>query len=156
MEGYKLCSPGDLIINTMWAWMGALGITRYEGIVSPSYHVYRLRRDCASQYVPEYLDYLYRIPGYICEITRHSKGVWSSRLRLYPDEFFEMYTVTPPVPEQRAIVKHLSEQLQAMSALVDKSEQFIERLQEYRTALISAAVTGKIDVRGEVAEVRCT
>jgi len=37
MEGYKLCSPDDLVINTMWAWMGALGVSEYEGIVSPSY-----------------------------------------------------------------------------------------------------------------------
>jgi type I restriction enzyme S subunit len=150
MEGYKLCHPGDLVINTMWAWMGALGITEYEGIVSPSYHVYKLTKEYAFQYVPKYLDLLYRTPAYVCEITRHSKGVWTSRLRLYPDSFFDMYTPTPPLAEQRQILAHITEQLQQMAALIDKSHRFIERLQEYRTALISAAVTGKIDVRNEV------
>ncbi len=37
--GHKLCRPGDLVINTMWAWMGALGVARQTGIVSPSYAV---------------------------------------------------------------------------------------------------------------------
>ncbi len=39
--GYKVVRPGDLIINTMWAWMGAAGIARTEGIVSPAYGVWR-------------------------------------------------------------------------------------------------------------------
>ena len=39
--GHKLCRPGDLVINTMWAWMAALGVARQFGIVSPSYAVYR-------------------------------------------------------------------------------------------------------------------
>src|SRR5206468_5253899 len=37
-EGYKLCSPDNLVINTLWAWMGAMGVSRDEGIVSPAYH----------------------------------------------------------------------------------------------------------------------
>ncbi|MGZ9111929.1 MAG: restriction endonuclease subunit S, partial [Rhodoplanes sp.] len=39
--GHKLCRPGDVVFNTMWAWMGALGVARAAGIVSPSYAVYR-------------------------------------------------------------------------------------------------------------------
>lgn len=143
LEGYKLCQPEDLVINTMWAWMGALGLTRYEGLVSPSYHVYRLR----TKYVPQYLDWLYRTPAYICEITRHSKGIWSSRLRLYPDAFFEIHTLAPPLIEQRQIVEQVSGQARVIDALQGKLKRSIQKLQEYRVALISAAVTGKIDVR---------
>jgi len=43
LEGYKKCITGDLVINTMWAWMGALGIAFQCGVVSPSYNVYRFR-----------------------------------------------------------------------------------------------------------------
>jgi type I restriction enzyme, S subunit len=39
-EGYKLCFTGDLVINTLWAWMGAMGTARVDGIVSPAYNVY--------------------------------------------------------------------------------------------------------------------
>jgi type I restriction enzyme, S subunit len=146
--GYKLCQPNDLAINTMWAYMGAVGIVPRCGIVSPSYNVYRLRRE--SEYVPQYLDYLYRTPEYINEINRHSKGIWKSRLRLYPDAFFGIYTLTPPVPEQNEVVQHTSMCLKSVDALRERLSDSIEKLHEHRTALISAAVTGKIDVRGEV------
>ncbi|MCL5952079.1 MAG: restriction endonuclease subunit S [Chloroflexi bacterium] len=144
MEGYKICRPGDLVINTMWAWMGALGVSQHAGIVSPSYNVYRFRK----AFVAEYVDFLYRTQQYICEITRHSKGVWSSRLRLYPQEFFDISTLAPSMREQQEIVDRIGRELRPMSALAEKLQGSIEKLREYRTALISAAVTGKIDVRG--------
>src|SRR4029077_17973023 len=40
-EGYKICYSGDLVINTLWAWMGAMGVASVDGIVSPAYHVYQ-------------------------------------------------------------------------------------------------------------------
>jgi len=53
----------------------------------------------------------------------------------------------PPLPEQAAIAAYLDTETAKLDALVVKVEAAVERLQEYRTALISAAVTGKIDVR---------
>jgi len=57
----------------------------------------------------------------------------------------------PPEPEQRAIAAFLDRETARIDALVAKVREAIERLKELRTALISAAVTGKIDVRDEVA-----
>ncbi len=53
----------------------------------------------------------------------------------------------PPLPEQSAIAAYLDKETAKLDALVGKVEEAVERLQEYRTALITAAVTGKIDVR---------
>jgi type I restriction enzyme S subunit len=53
----------------------------------------------------------------------------------------------PPLPEQAAIAAYLDEETAKLDALLGKVEAAVERLQEYRTALITAAVTGKIDVR---------
>ena len=55
----------------------------------------------------------------------------------------------PPTAEQRAIVEHLDAATGRIGALRAKAELSVERLREYRSALISAAVTGKIDVRDE-------
>ena len=145
LEGYKLCQPGDLVINTMWAYMGALGISEQIGLVSPSYNVYRPKD--SSLINPKYLDYLYRTPAHIVEIRRNSKGVWESRLRLYPTSFLTMQTPLPPRAEQDAIVAHLGQKLNLYDAVERKCLSAIAVLQERRTALISAAVTGKIDVR---------
>jgi type I restriction enzyme S subunit len=59
--------------------------------------------------------------------------------------------IAPPLPEQAAIAAYLDEETAKLDALVGKVEEAAERLQEYRTALITAAVTGKIDVRTEIA-----
>lgn len=145
LEGYKLCHRGDLVINTMWAWMGALGVSPHDGLVSPSYNVYRPR--AGSELYPAYYDYLCRIPQHIVTIKAHSSGVWESRLRLYPDAFLSMRMCLPPLEEQIAIVEYLDKMLSAIDTLIEKSSRSIELMREHRTALISAAVTGKIDVR---------
>ena len=63
------------------------------------------------------------------------------------DTLNELRMPIPPLPEQAAIAAYLDEETAKLDALVGKVEEAVERLQEYRTALITAAVTGKIDVR---------
>jgi len=62
-------------------------------------------------------------------------------------------TVVPPVPEQRAIADYLDREAAKIDQMAAKVEEALARLQEYRTALITAAVTGKIDMRGASSEV---
>jgi type I restriction enzyme S subunit len=57
--------------------------------------------------------------------------------------------VVPLLSEQRAIAAYLDRETAKIDALIAKTREQIERLKEYRAALISAAVTGKMDVRGE-------
>ena len=55
----------------------------------------------------------------------------------------------PPLDEQESIADYIDTETAKLDALIAKVTNAIERLREYRTALISAAVTGKIDVRGK-------
>lgn len=141
-EGYKLVSPDQLVINTLWAWMGAMGVARHEGIVSPAYHVYRIM----PELLPEYVDYLARTEAFKAEVIRFSKGVWSSRLRLYPEGLHEVWLPVPPLEEQRAIVAHLSAERERTAGLEAALRDSIQLLQERRRALITAAVTGQIAI----------
>ncbi|EDZ96429.1 MAG: restriction endonuclease subunit S [Limnospira sp. PMC 1291.21] len=142
MEGYKVCQSGDLIINTLWAWMGAMGVSFQPGIVSPSYHVYRPQ----GEYHPVYLDYLVRIPIFAEEAIRYSKGVWISRLRLYPEEFFQILLPVPPLEEQYKIGKYLMEKTKKLDNLSIATKKTMDLLQERRTSLITAAVTGQLKI----------
>lgn len=142
-EGYVKVRPGDLVINTMWAWMGALGVSPLEGIVSPAYGVYRPRS--VEDFVPDYFDALYRSPAYVSEMTRYSTGVWSSRLRIYPEVFLSLPVVAPPAEEQRAIAKRIREVRDAIVPAAALLEQSIALLQERKSALITAAVSGQLD-----------
>ena len=145
--GYKRCLPGDLAINTLWAWMGAMGISPLEGIVSPDYHVYTSK----GQLLPQYIDLLCRSRPFVAEVNRWSKGVWSSRLRLYPENFFEMRLPVPPHDEQRAIVEAIQADQRKANSLREALQQSITLAKERRAALITAAVTGKIPLEGMVA-----
>lgn len=142
-EGYKLCEPGDLVINTLWAWMGAMGTAPVRGIVSPAYNVYKP----SARLVPAYVDLLARVPVFAAEVKRYSKGVWSSRLRLYPEGLFEVHLPVPSSDEQQAIVDHITRETEKLDAVRDATERTIELLKERRSALVAAAVTGQIDVR---------
>lgn len=140
MAGYKMCYPGDLVVNTLWAWMGAMGVSSRFGIVSPSYHIYTPAKQLSS----DYIDPLCRSKPFVAEVTRHSRGVWSSRLRLYPEEFFGIIFPVPPAPEQAAMVASVSEERRRSQVLGDSVSRSIGLLKARRQALISDAVTGRI------------
>ena len=142
-EGYKLVAPGDLIINTMWAWMGAMGVSSEHGLISPSYGVYRLISDALRH---EFVDLMVRSKPFVAEATRRSKGIHSSRLRLYPDAFLDMRLPIPPLKTQDALLQELSSSTQREDELLRKNERAETLLREFRYALITAAVTGQIDV----------
>ena len=141
-EGYKICLAGDLVINTLWAWMGAMGVASEDGIVSPAYNVYQP----GPRLEPSYVDALVRLPVFAEEVTRYSRGVWSSRLRLYPEGFFAVSLPVPPVAEQREIVAHIARQTDKLDDLRERTERTMALLKERRSTLISAAVTGRLDI----------
>ena len=142
--GSKLSRRGDLVINTMWAWMGALGISDRIGIVSPSYGVYRVMPKMPL--VPNYLELLLKHPSYIAEYNRISTGLHSSRLRLYPPMVMNLPIVLPPNDEQSQIVTWAKKMANTIDQAVNNQTHQIDRLKEYRATLIDAAVTGKIKV----------
>ena len=143
--GHKLCRPGDLVVNTMWAWMAALGVSAHTGIISPAYAVYRPRR--AEKLVGHYIDGLLRTRPYISNIICRSTGVRASRLRLYPEEFFRLQIILPPATEQQRIVEHIAVETTQLNTALARTEREIGLLREYRTRLIADVVTGKLDVR---------
>jgi restriction endonuclease S subunit len=91
------------------------------------------------------------MPLYTAEVYRWSHGIVDDRNRLYWEEFKSIRSPVPPTNEQGSIAAFLDRETARIDALVAKVREAIERLKELRTALISAAVTGKIDVREEVA-----
>ena len=140
--GYKLCIAGDLVVNPLWAWMGAMGVSPVNGIVSPAYKVYVP----GPRLEPSYIDALVRLPVFAQEVARHSKGDWSSRLRLYLEGLFKISLPLPPLREQDQIVAAVSCKTSPLDHLRIETESSITLLKERRSALIAAAVTGQTDI----------
>jgi type I DNA specificity S subunit len=140
LEGYKLCDVGDIAANTMWLWAGAIGVSAYSGVISPSYNVYRQK---AENFVPSYLDCLLRAPMLVQEYASRSTGIRASRLRLYPKDFLDIMFPVPPVDEQQDIMSVLSEKFAAVDKLIAIKKSKIEKLEQYKKSLIYEYVTGK-------------
>lgn len=143
--GHKVCRSGDLVVNTMWAWMGALGFSRQSGIVSPSYSVFRFKS--RGEINENFLELLVRTPKYISQMRSESTGIRPSRLRLYPDQLLAMAVIVPPEDEQSEIVTHVRQRTQEFTNIVEKAQIEIQLLREFRARLTSDVVTGQLDVR---------
>ncbi|HDZ9336361.1 TPA: restriction endonuclease subunit S [Vibrio cholerae] len=142
--GSKLCHSGDLVINIMWAWMGALGVSDRTGIVSPSYGVFREQRE--GTFVPKYLEMLLKSTKYVEYYNKVSTGLHSSRLRFYGHMLFDMALGFPPYEEQTQIVEYISRECSKVDEAITVQAEQVSKLKEYKTTLINSAVTGKIKV----------
>jgi type I restriction enzyme S subunit len=150
---YKLCEAGDIVINRMRAFQGAIGISPMRGIVSPDYAVLRMNASVSARF----FHHLFRSSWLVGEITARLRGIGSSELgnvrtpRINIQDLGEIRLDLPPLSEQRAIADFLDVRTQSINELIGKNARLIDRLREYRQALISAAVTGQIDVTERVA-----
>jgi type I restriction enzyme S subunit len=129
--GHKICHPGDVVINTMWAWMAALGVSKHTGLVSPAYGVYRPTRG-EETFLPKFVDELLRTELYRAEYVRRSTGVNSSRLRLYPEQFLRISILVPPLGEQAAILKYLNHIDLKISRYIHAKQKLIKLVTEER------------------------
>jgi len=139
--GSKLCRPGDIVINTLWAWMAALGASRHMGIVSPAYGVYRPHR--ADSFNPAYLDYLLRARAYVSEYIGRSTGIRSSRLRLYPNQFLDITLIQPPRTEQDQMVAYLRVQDAHIARFIKAKRELIKLLTEQKQRIVASYLTGR-------------
>lgn len=141
---YKVCHIGDLAANTMWMWQGAIGVSKYEGVISPSYNTYRQRN---NSYYYGYLEYLLRIPNLVATYAAYSTGITASRLRLYPDQFFSIMFPVPTMSEQKEIADYLDKKCAEIDTLISKKVALLEELENYKKSLIYEYVTGKKEVQ---------
>ena len=148
---YKRVEPADLVYNMMRAWQGGFGTVTVKGMVSPAYVVARPR----SKFPTAFIESTLRTQNAIEEMRVRSRGVTDFRLRLYWEEFKEIVVPLPPVDEATAILAYLNDASIRAAETITVAEDCISILIERRSALISAAVTGKIDVRDLVPQPEC-
>ncbi len=148
-EGFKKCSIGDLVLNKLKSHLGVFAVASMEGLVSPDYAVYEL----AANGNVHYFERLFKTKTYIAEFTKAARGIVIGFMRLYTPDFFNIPCLYPPAAEREEIMQFIDAEVDKANQVIAKTEREIELIQEYRTTLISDAVTGKIDVR-EVADAK--
>lgn len=118
LDGYKICKENDLVMNIMLAWKRALGVSKYVGIVSPAYCVFRKKR---NMYV-KYFHYLFRTDIYANLFKQYSTGIIDSRLRLYPDKFLSLKCQVPPLDIQHRIADYLDRKCSQIDAIIARQQ----------------------------------
>lgn len=142
-SNYKYVVPGNLVINKMKAWQGSMGVSEYEGIVSPAYFIYKFTD---NQIMPKYLHYLFR-SCYKDEFRRISGGIREGQWDLSPYEFSNTLLLIPPTDEQNRIVSYIDARISEIEFAITEKKQQIETIKEYKKSLIFEYVTGKKEVQ---------
>lgn len=147
---YKSCASGDVVVNRMRAFQGAVGIASEPGLVSPDYLVLR----AVERVDPHWLTLVMRSRWFVGLMTARLRGIGNTETgtvrtpRINATDLGEIRIALPTLEAQREIVAHLDRETSQIDTLSAKAREMIDVLKERRQALISAAVTGKIDVRG--------
>lgn len=141
--GYKLCWPNDLVINSLWAWMTGLGFSKYHGIISTAYSVFRIWNQ--GKFDSDYGNYLLRSKTYNWEFRVRSKGIWRSRYQLADDSFLSMPLLIPPLNEQQQISRYLDWQTSKINKFIKAKKRLIALLKEQKQNVINQAVTRGLD-----------
>jgi len=143
LSKYQLVEIDDLVINKMKCWQGSLGISQLRGITSPDYIVLSSRHSQNSKF----LHWLLRSKTYSSTYRAISNGIRPSQWRVESERFLCLPVFVPPLEEQSSISEYISVRNENFNNLTELAETQISLLRERRSALISAAVTGQIDVR---------
>ena len=143
---YLIARQGDLVVNPMWLTGGSIGVSQVVGAVSPDYRVFRSR----GFHEPRYLHHLMRSRPYIRQYKLYTRSDTTFDRRVQQGDLDNLPVAVPPLEEQREIADYLDGRTFKTDALIEEAKALIDLLKERRSALISAAVTGKIDVRSEV------
>jgi type I restriction enzyme S subunit len=145
LSGYLVLKEGQFVINKMKAWQGSCGVSPYTGLVSPAYFVFELRFGNK-----DFFHYAIRSQHYVDEFARLSKGIRVGQWDLPEQELNNIQFLFPSEEEQARIAAFLKDKLKAIDILVEKLKDEIQLILEYKTRIISDAVTGKIDLRNVV------
>lgn len=145
---YKYVKKGDLVINKMKAWQGSMGVSEYEGIVSPAYFIFNFTD---NYFEKKYFHFLIR-NCYKDEFRRISGGIREGQWDLPADLFANELVLIPPIEEQIEIVEYLKLICVDIDGAIEGKNKQLETLEQYKKSLIYEYVTGKKEVSNDVAK----
>ena len=143
VKGYKVVHVNDIVVNIILAWMGAIGVSNYNGVTSPAYDIYIPNLETV---IPHFYHYVFRTKGIAAECYKYGRGIMMMRWRTYSSEFKQIYIPFPPLSEQRQIASYLDSKCSEIDSLIAIKQQKITELREYKKSVIYEYVTGKKEV----------
>ena len=146
LSNYQNVYVGDFVLNNQQAWRGSVGVSKYDGIISPAYFVYRLTECC----YPEYMNYLFRDSSMVQQYETSSRGVGTIQRNIFAPWLLNCWTVLPSLDEQRRIATYLDTKCAEIDALTADIQTQIDTLEQYKRSVITEAVTKGLNPDAEM------
>ena len=142
-DSYNPVQPGDLLLNPMDLYSGAnCSLSEVSGVISPAY--VNLRKNVELN--PKFFDYYFKTQYWTMAMFAHGKGVsFDNRWTMNAETVLNYYLPFPSFEEQNKIVEIINKKSLDIDSLIEIEKQQIEKLKEYKKALITDVVTRGLD-----------
>lgn len=141
LSNYQNVYIGDFVLNNQQAWRGSVGVSNYDGIISPAYFVYKISESCHSRF----MNYLLRDSSMVQQYETASRGVGTIQRNIFAPWLLESLIALPSFEKQKIIATYLDTRCAEIDTLVTDIQSQIEVLEEYKRSVITEAVTKGLD-----------
>lgn len=145
LSNYQNVYIGDFVLNNQQAWRGSVGVSQYDGIISPAYLVYRISKEC----YPKYMNYLFRDVSMVQQYELSSRGVGTIQRNVFAPWLLNCWTIIPPIDEQKRIAAFLDARCTKLECLTSDIQSQIDTLEQYKRSIITEAVTKGLNPEAE-------
>lgn len=152
LSGYKIVKVNDIVANSMNILSGSVGLSKYNGVVSPVYYIYHIRN---SKDNIRYFNYIFQCNEFQKNLRRLGKGIL-----IRETEDGKLNTIRTKVPSyqlsieklpypnentQQRIVEFLDEKISKIDSLIQNQEKQISVLEEEKVSFITKTIEEGID-----------
>lgn len=148
MSNYQNVNIGDFVLNNQQAWRGSVGVSKYNGIISPAYFVYSMNDKCN----PLYMNFLFRDSSMVQQYETASRGVGTIQRNIFAPWLLNSWTVLPTVEEQERIAAYLDAKCAEIDVLTADIQTQIDILEQYKRSVITETVTKGLNPNAEMKE----
>lgn len=144
-EEYKVVYPNTIVANSMNILIGSVGLSKYEGCVSPVYYVYMAK----PQVDIRYMNYLFQMEPFQKRLRQFANGILEIRLRVSSHDILHQKVAVPDYGEQQAIADYLDETCSKIDEIIAEAKASIDEYKSLKKTMITEAVTQGIENKTE-------
>lgn len=138
LSGYKLAYLNDIVLNSMNVIIGSVALSKYYGCVSPVYYMLYPRNPMDDV---RYYNYIFQTKEFQSKLKGYGNGIMEIRMRIQMSKLNTVELPTPDATTQTRIADFLDDKCGKIDRYIEKQQQIIDKLKEYKQAVITEAVT---------------
>lgn len=131
-EEYKVVYPNTIVANSMNILIGSVGLSKYEGCVSPVYYVYMAK----PQVDIRYMNYLFQMEPFQKRLRQFANGILEIRLRVSSHDILHQKVAVPDYDEQQTIADYLDETCSKIDEIIAEAKASIDEYKELKQSVI--------------------